>query len=376
MKLTLEEGLTFDDLLLLPNYSEILPSQAITKSRFSENVPLNIPLISSAMDTVTESQMAIAMALLGGLGIIHKNLTIEVQAQEVEKVKKNKVNKSQFPLANIDKDGSLRVGAAVGVSEKEFERARRLMSAHIDVIVIDTAHGHSKGVIEMIKKIKKYKKHIEIVAGNVATREACLALIKAGANGIKVGIGPGSICTTRVIAGIGVPQMHAIFSCREVCHKYKIPFISDGGIQYSGDVVKALAGGASSVMIGSIFAGTDEAPGELTEKDGRKYKIYRGMGSLGAMKKGSKDRYAQGDVQDSFKLVPEGIEGQVTYRGKLEDTVYQLIGGLRSGMGYLGAQTISEMQKKAKFIRISGASLTESHPHGILDTHEAPNYKK
>jgi IMP dehydrogenase len=375
MKIKLEEGLTFDDLLLLPNYSDVLPSAVITKTLFSQNLEINIPVVSSAMDTVTEARMASMMASLGGLGIIHKNLTPDLQTQQVEAVKQIHIDKKKFPLATLDKKERLMVGAAVGVSDKEFERAQKLIKAHIDVIIVDTAHGHSKGVIEMVKKLRKNYKTLEIVAGNVATAQACLDLIKAGVNGIKVGIGPGSICTTRVVAGIGVPQMHAIFSCREICLKHKVPFISDGGIQFSGDIVKAIAGGANSVMIGSLFAGTDESPGELVHYQGRSFKVYRGMGSMGAMGLGSKDRYAQSDVHDTSKLVPEGIEGQVPYCGSVEQAVYQLIGGLRSGMGYLGAKTIVEMQKKAKFIKISQASLKESHPHGVMLTTEAPNYR-
>jgi IMP dehydrogenase len=375
MKIKLEEGLTFDDLLLLPNYSEVLPSSVITKTNFTQNLEINIPVISSAMDTVTESRMAIMMASLGGLGIIHKNLNPDQQLHQVQMVKEFQIDKKKFSLATLDKKQRLMVGAAVGVSDKEFERAQKLIKAQIDVIVVDTAHGHSKGVIEMVKKLRKSFKNLEIVAGNVATGEACLDLIKAGVNGIKVGIGPGSICTTRVVAGIGVPQMHAIFSCRDVCSKHKVPFISDGGIQFSGDIVKAIAGGANSVMIGSLFAGTDESPGELVHYQGRSFKVYRGMGSVGAMGLGSKDRYAQSDVHDTSKLVPEGIEGQVPYCGSVEQAVYQLIGGLRSGMGYLGAKTIHEMQKKAKFIKISQASLKESHPHGVMLTTEAPNYR-
>ena len=479
-----EPGLTYDDVLLVPCYSEILPSDVQLKTRFSRNIEMNIPIASSAMDTVTESRAAIVMAQEGGIGVIHKNLSIEDHAFEVEKVKKyesgmildpvtidpdspltevqeitrkykisgvpvvdkNKIlvgiltnrdlrfetnfnqkvkdvmtkndlvtapegtdlNEAKeilqkhrieklpvvnadgvlkglitikdieksiaYPNANKDQFGRLRVAAACGVGPKELERAEALAKAQVDVIVIDTAHGHSKGVIEMLKEIKTRFSHVDVVAGNIATAAACEALIEAGADGIKVGIGPGSICTTRVVAGIGVPQMQAIFDCKEICHKHDVPFIADGGIKYSGDIVKALAGGASTVMIGSMFAGTDESPGEMILYQGRSYKVYRGMGSLGAMVKGSKDRYGQADADD-HKLVPEGIEGQVPYRGSLSSNIFQLVGGIRAGMGYVGAKTLVELKEKAKFVRITAASLHESHPHDIHITKEAPNYR-
>lgn len=481
-----EPGLTYDDVLLMPNYSEVLPHEAILKSRFSRNIELNIPIASSAMDTVTESQTAITMAQEGGIGVIHKNLNIEVQAHEVEKVKKyesgtvinpvtvkpgytlaqvmviiekhgfsgfpvveegNKlvgiitnrdiryeVDQSKlvkdvmtgqdnlviapegitledakkilhmhrieklpiikedrtllglvtvkdieksiaYPNANKDSLGRLRVAAAVGVGEKEVNRASALIEAGVDAIIIDTAHGHSKGVLEMLKTVKSLSKDIDVIAGNVATKKACEDLIAAGADGIKVGIGPGSICTTRVIAGIGVPQLQALLDCREVCLKAGIPFIADGGIKYSGDIVKALAAGAETVMIGSLFAGTDEAPGERVIYQGRAYKLYRGMGSMGAMVKGSKDRYGQGSVTDDNKLVPEGIEGQVPYRGPLSENIYQLLGGIRSGMGYTGSRTLKDLREKGKFVKISPAGLKESHPHDVTITKEAPNYR-
>jgi IMP dehydrogenase len=281
-----------------------------------------------------------------------------------------------YPNANKDQFGRLRVAAACGVGEKEMKRAEALIRAQVDAIVIDTAHGHSKGVIEMVKAIKKLNQEIDVVAGNVATAAACEDLIRAGVDGIKVGIGPGSICTTRVIAGIGVPQMQAILDCRTPCEKADIPFIADGGIKFSGDIVKALAGGASTVMIGSLFAGTDEAPGEMVLYQGRAYKMYRGMGSISAMEKGSKDRYGQSAVEEVSKLVPEGIEGQVPYRGSLANNLFHLVGGVRSGMGYVGAADMKLLKERARFIRITSASLKESHPHDVIITKEAPNYRQ
>lgn len=478
-------ALAYDDVLLRPNYSETLPSDAILKSKFSKNIDLNIPIVSAAMDTVTESNTAIVLAQNGGIGVIHKNLPPKLQAKEVKKVKRyetgiildpiitaedatiedilklttknnitglpvidsdykllgiitnrdirfaknnevkvkelmtkreklivgteditledaksilhkhrieklpivsssNKLiglitikdiqNLKDFPNSNKDSQGRLRVAAAIGVGPDEFERAKALAEAEVDAIIIDTAHGHTKGVIEMVKKLKSFFKNIDIVAGNIATAKACIDLIEAGADGIKVGIGPGSICTTRVIAGIGVPQFSAILDCYEICRKNNIPYIADGGIKYSGDIVKALAAGASCIMVGSLFAGTDESPGEMVIYHGRSYKVYRGMGSIGAMRLGSKDRYGQAEINDAQKLVPEGIEGQVPYRGPLSSTIYQLLGGLKAGMGYVGAKTISELQEKADFIQISPASLKENHPHDVIITKEAPNY--
>ncbi len=481
-----ETALTYDDVLIVPNYSEVLPTEVDLKTRFSRNITMNIPIASSAMDTVTESRTAIVMAQEGGIGVIHKNLTPDEQAFEVEKVKKyesgmildpftvtpdqsisalfdlmKKFKISGFPVvdaekklvgmitnrdlrfvsdvhkkvkevmtsknlvtapegtsfekareilhhhrveklpvissdgklkglitikdiektiaypnANKDQYGRLRVAAACGVGEKELKRAEALIRAHVDAIVIDTAHGHSKGVIEMVKSIKKMNSHVDVVAGNVATAKACEDLIAAGVDGIKVGIGPGSICTTRVIAGIGVPQMQAIFDCRVPCDKAGIPFIADGGIKFSGDIMKALAGGASSVMIGSLFAGCDETPGEMVLYQGRAYKMYRGMGSMGAMERGSKDRYGQSAVEEVSKLVPEGIEGQVPYRGSLSSNLFQLVGGVRAGMGYVGAPSMKFLRERAKFLKITAASLKESHPHDVLVTKEAPNYRQ
>lgn len=486
-KILNDHSLTYDDVLLRPGYSEVLPSDVSLTTKFSRNISLNIPIVSAAMDTVTEAKTAIVMAQEGGIGVIHKNMDIEKQAWEVEKVKKfesgmvrnpitvhpeatlhevvsitekhkitgvpvvdkdhklvgiltsrdmrfetnlnqkvkdimtaedklikgeesiemetaksvlhaNRIEKLpivdsknkliglitikdilkniNYPNSNRDEYGRLRVAGAVGVGPKETERAKALIEAGVDCIIIDTAHGHSKGVIDMVKKVRSFIPSdltVDIIAGNIATKAACEALIEAGVDGVKVGIGPGSICTTRVVAGIGVPQLSAILECAPICNKAGIPFIADGGIKYSGDVVKAIAAGASSVMIGSLFAGCDETPGEMILYQGRAYKVYRGMGSLGAMKLGSKDRYGQASVEDK-KLVPEGIEGQVPYRGSLTNNIHQLIGGLRSGMGYVGSQTIELLQEKAEFIKITQASLKESHPHDVMITKEAPNY--
>ncbi len=480
-------ALTYDDVLLRPGYSEVLPHEVGVKSQFSKNIFLNIPIASAAMDTVTESETAIVMAQEGGIGVVHKNLTAKRQAKEVEKVKKyeagmihnpitvhsdatleevremtrkykitgmpvvdgdnklvgiltnrdmqfeNDLGKKvcdvmtgkndlitaelgvgkekaktllhehrieklpvvdkegrlkglvtirdilqsiDYPNSNRDELGRLRVAAAMGVGPKELERAQVLVEAQVDALVVDTAHGHSKGVIEMVKLLKEKYPEVDIIAGNVATEKACHDLIKAGVDGIKVGIGPGSICTTRVVAGIGVPQLSAIIDCQKACLKAGVPFIADGGIKYSGDIVKALAAGASCVMLGSMLAGTDESPGERILYQGRAYKVYRGMGSIGAMALGSKDRYGQANVHEIQKLVPEGIEGQVPYRGALSSMLYQLIGGLRSGMGYVGAENLEELRKKADFVCITAASLKESHPHDVIITKEAPNYSQ
>ena len=484
------EALTYDDILLTPRYSEILPAQAKLETKFSRNVPLKIPISSSPMDTVTEHKMAIAMALEGGIGIIHKNLSPEEQAEEVKIVKRfengfipdpvvvsptdtvdkihqiteekgykkipvvdekgillgiitefyyswphdkgkkisqimkptkeltlaksgitlssaNKIIREkklsvlcvvdkigklksivtrkdleknrQFPNSNKDRNKHLFVGAAVSVGKEMIDRARLLGQAGVDVIVIDTAHGHSKGVIQMVKTLKKDSllQNVDIVAGNVATKEGVQDLIKAGADGVKIGIGPGSICTTRVVAGIGVPQITAIMEAvKGKARKKTIPLIADGGIKYSGDIVKALAMGADSVMLGGLLAGAEESPGETIFANGRMFKSYRGMGSLSAMKKGSKDRYGQADVSKEEKLVPEGIEGRIAYRGPVEKTLYQLVGGLRAGMGYLGAKTITQLKIKAKPVKITGAGFVESHPHDITITEDAPNYNR
>ncbi|WP_294375917.1 IMP dehydrogenase [uncultured Clostridium sp.] len=471
---------TFDDVLLMPNKSEILPREVSTKTQLTKKIALNIPLMSAGMDTVTESKMAIAMAREGGIGIIHKNMTIEQQAKEVDKVKrqengvitdpiflsedhliqdaenlmaqyrisgvpvtkdgklvgiitnrdiifetdfqkkisevmtkenlitasekttveeakeilkKHKIEKlplvddegnlkglitmkdiekvKKFPNAAKDEKGRLLCGAGVGVTANMMERIDALVKAQVDVIVLDTAHGHSQGVLEAVKKIKAAYPDLQVIAGNVATAEAVEDLIKAGADCVKVGIGPGSICTTRVVAGVGVPQLTAVMDCAEMGRKYGIPVIADGGLKYSGDIVKALAAGASVAMLGSLFAGCEEAPGEMEIYQGRSYKVYRGMGSLAAMECGSKDRYFQ---EGNKKLVPEGVEGRVAYKGLVSDTIFQLIGGIRSGMGYLGSKDLDTLYETARFVVQTGAGLRESHPHDINITKEAPNY--
>ena len=357
-------GLTYDDVLLLPDASEVVPSEVETSTQLTREISLGIPLISSAMDTVTESAMAIAMAKAGGIGIIHRNLSIEDQVTHVKLVK----------------GASLLVGAAVGVGEDGFARAQALIDVGVDVVVVDTAHGHHRAVLEAIDRIKSKHSSQQVIGGNVATRAGAQALINAGADAVKIGVGPGSICTTRVVAGVGVPQVTAIMEAAKACKKADIPLIADGGLQYSGDIAKAIVAGADTVMIGSLLAGCDESPGELLEIDGRKFKSYRGMGSLGAMqsrgetKSYSKDRYMQDDVLSEDKLVPEGIEGKVTYRGAAAHVIHQLVGGLRSGMGYAGAENIAALQKRGRLIQITSAGLKESHPHDVVDVADAPNY--
>lgn len=478
-------ALTFDDVLLKPGHSRVLPKDVIIKTKLTKDIELSIPLVSAAMDTVTESKTAITMAQNGGIGIIHKNLSPEEQAAEVLRVKRSETgivvnpitlrpddtvaqaldimvqeNISGFPvtenggkllgiLTNRDlrflKDTSVKVatvmtkdrlitvsenvttdeakvllqkyriekllvvdknnrltglltvkdieknkkypdavkdrlsrllvGAAVSVGDKAMTRAEALVAAGVDVIVVDTAHGHSQMVLDTVTQIKKTFKNLQVIAGNIATKEAALALIECGADAIKVGVGPGSICTTRIVSGVGVPQMHALLECVQAAKKSGTPVISDGGIKYSGDVVKALAIGADTVMVGSLLAGTDEAPGEIILYQGRSYKLYRGMGSIGAMKQGSSDRYFQSDTKEAKKLVPEGIEGRIPYRGPLSDSLYQLVGGLRSGMGYVGAANLSELKIKAQFVSITAAGLKESHVHDVIVTKEAPNYR-
>ena len=480
MEKKIREGLTFDDVLLVPQRSEILPKDVSLKSKLADGIELNIPLMSAAMDTVTESRMAIAIAREGGLGIIHKNMSIEAQGREVDRVKRsengvisdpfflepeNKVTDAlalmqkykisgvpitkngklvgiltnrdlrfetnfdqpidnvmtkdglvtapvgtslmeaqkilgdhrieklpivddnynlkglitikdieksiQYPNSAKDAKGRLLVGAAVGTSKDTFERIDELVKNKVDIITVDTAHGHSLGVIESVKKIKAKYPNLKVIAGNVATAKAVEALIDAGADVVKVGIGPGSICTTRIVAGIGVPQLTAIMDCAEMAHKLGKTIIADGGIKYSGDITKALAAGGNAVMLGSLLAGTKESPGEIELYQGRSFKVYRGMGSLSAMAAGSKDRYFQ---EDAKKFVPEGVEGRVPYRGTISDIVYQLIGGIRSGMGYCGAKDLAALRATAEFIKITSASLRESHPHDISITKEAPNY--
>ena len=475
------EGITFDDVLLVPAYSEVTPNMVDLTTKLTNKITLNIPMMSASMDTVTEHRMAIAMARQGGIGIIHKNMSIEAQADEVDKVKRSengvitdpfslsadhtlqdaddlmakfrisgvpivkedgtligiitnrdlkfetdftkKISESmtseglitapegitldeakailakarkeklpivdkdfklkglitikdiekqiKYPLSAKDEQGRLLCGAGVGITANMMERIDALVNAHVDVIVVDSAHGHSANILKAVRQIKEKYPDLQIIAGNVATGAATKALIEAGADAVKVGIGPGSICTTRVVAGIGVPQITAVMDCYEVAKEYNIPIIADGGIKYSGDMTKALAAGASVCMMGSMFAGCDEAPGAFELYQGRKYKVYRGMGSLAAMENGSKDRYFQ---QDAKKLVPEGVEGRVAYKGSVEDIVFQLIGGIRAGMGYCGAPTIKDLIETSSFVKISAASLKESHPHDIHITKEAPNY--
>jgi IMP dehydrogenase len=478
---TLRECLTFDDVLLMPGYSEMLPVEADVRTRLTRNLSMNIPLLSAAMDSVTEGRTAIAMAREGGIGIVHKNLSVAQQAREVEKAKraesgmivgpvtvrpnqslrevlavmrehdisgvpvvegelpvgiltardirfernldqpvsalmtkqlvtvppgvskdearqllhehriekllvveggklvglitiKDLLQAERNPNAMKDPRGRLRVGAAIGPGPDRAERTAALVAAGVDVLIVDTAHGHSRGVIDAVRETKKAYPNIDLVAGNVATADGTEALIDAGVDAVKVGMGPGSICTTRIIAGVGVPQITAIAQCARAADKHGVPIIADGGVKYSGDVAKAIAAGASSVMIGSLFAGTDESPGDLVLYQGRSYKVYRGMGSLGAMKKGSRDRYGQGGTADE-KLVPEGIEGRVPYRGSIGSIIYQLIGGLRSGMGYTGSRTIQDFRTNARFIRVTSQGLRESHVHDVLITEEAPNYR-
>lgn len=371
-----KKGLTFDDVLLIPAESHVLPNEVDLSTQLADNLKLHIPLISAGMDTVTEGPMAIAMALQGGLGVVHKNMSIQAQASEVANVKSVVVPASAIKAA-VDDQNRLLCAAAVGVTSDTFERAEALLKAGADAIVIDTAHGHSAGVLRKIKEIRDHFPDVTLIAGNVATGEATAALFDAGVDVVKVGIGPGSICTTRVVAGVGVPQITAIYDAASVAHEYGKPIIADGGIKYSGDVVKALAAGGNAVMLGSMLSGTTEAPGEVFEDHGKKYKAYRGMGSVSAMAQahGSSDRYFQGGVNEANKLVPEGIEARVEYKGDVSDIVFQIDGGLRSGMGYVGAPDIPTLIDKAQFVQITNAGLRESHPHDVQITKAAPNYK-
>ncbi|GAB4374218.1 MAG: IMP dehydrogenase [Acidobacteriota bacterium] len=478
-------GLTFDDVLLVPGYSEVLPSEVDTSTRLTRHIRLQIPLLSAAMDTVTEARLAIGMAQQGGIGILHRNLSIESQAAEVDKVKRSEsgmivdpititperpvrealevmahyrisgvpvtdesnrlvgiltnrdlrfcrdhdalvrdymtsenlvtvpegtdLERAQellhehriekllvvddeyhlkglitfkdiqkridYPHAAKDEHGRLRVGAALGTGPDTLERAQALVEAGVDVLCVDTAHGHSRRVLDVVDTLRERYPDVDLIAGNVGTEEGARALVERGVDAVKVGVGPGSICTTRVISGVGVPQLTAIIEAARACRRHDIPVIADGGVKFSGDVVKAIAAGADSVMIGSLFAGTEESPGETVLFQGRTFKEYRGMGSLAAMREGSRDRYAQDDQHDPSKLVPEGIEGRVPYKGRLRDLVYQLVGGLRSGMGYVGAASIGELQERARFVRITPAGLKESHAHDVIITREAPNYR-
>ena len=355
----IKEALTFDDVLLLPQYSSILPSKTNINVNLSKSINLKIPFLSSAMDTVTESKMAIAMAKNGGLGVIHRNLKIKQQCNEIKKVKKIR----------------LKVGAAIGTSQNELTRAKYLIDSGADLLVIDTAHGHSHNVVKMLNKIKKFSKKTTICVGNIATGDAAKLLYNSGADILKVGIGPGSICTTRMVAGIGVPQITALINVKKAMNKKKIKIISDGGIKFSGDIIKAVAAGAEAIMMGSIFAGTEESPGKIFKLKNKLYKLYRGMGSIGAMSSGSSERYFQKKYKDISKFVPEGVESRVLYKGKISKIIYQLQGGLRSSMGYIGAKKLEEVSKKSRFIKITKAGFYESMVHSVEMTQKTINYK-
>jgi IMP dehydrogenase len=369
-----KKGLTFDDVLLIPAESHVLPNEVDTSVELSKDIKLNVPFISASMDTVTTSDMAIAMAKLGGLGVIHKNMVIDAQAAEVAKVKAVAATE-KTPNAAVDANGYLLCAAAVGVTSDTFKRVQALFDAGADAIIIDTAHGHSAGVIRKVKEIRDQYPDKTIIAGNVATGEATNDLFEAGVDVVKVGIGPGSICTTRIVAGVGVPQLTAVYDAAEVARKWHKPIIADGGIKFSGDAAKAIAAGGNAVMLGGMLSGTDEAPGEVFEEDGVKYKAYRGMGSLGAMEHGSADRYFQGEVNEAKKLVPEGIEARVEYKGSVDDIIFQMLGGLRAAMGYTGSKDLKAMREDTQFVQITNAGLRESHPHDVQIAKAAPNYK-
>lgn len=366
-------ALTFDDVLLVPAYSEVLPREVSTKARFTRNISLNIPIVSAAMDTVSEKAMAIMLARKGGISVVHKNMGIEAQARQIREVKEYPAEGDKIPC--LDAEGRLRVAAGVGITADVLDRVTALVEAGVDAIVLDSAHGDSHGVVEALRKIKAVYPELDTVVGNIATAEAAVRLIEAGADSLKVGIGPGSICTTRIIAGVGVPQISAIYDVAKAAEGSGVPVIADGGLRYSGDIVKALAAGGDSVMIGSMFAGTDETPGEIFEENGRKFKSYRGMGSVDAMKAGSRDRYFQDGEDSTKKLVPEGVVARVPYKGSVGDIIYQLVGGIRSGMGYCGAADIDALHT-ARFVRITANGLVENHPHDITITGNTPNYHK
>ncbi len=368
-----KHGYTFDDVLLVPAYSQVVPAKVKLHTQLTPKIKLNIPICAAAMDTVCEEKMALALAKLGGIGFIHKNMTIEDQALMITNIKKLKVD-PQESMAAIDDKGRYLVGAAVGVSEQTLERVAALVKAEVDIISVDSAHGHSKGVIDAVRAIRQEYPNLDIIGGNIVTAQAAIDLVYAGASVVKVGVGPGSICTTRVVAGVGVPQLTAVNDVFQVAKTYKIGVIADGGIKLSGDIVKALAAGSDCVMLGGLLAGCDEAPGDIIMINERKYKSYVGMGSLSAMQRGSSDRYFQGGKKELSKLVPEGIEAMVPYKGSVIDVVYQMMGGLRSGMGYCGCETVSDLKDKAQFVSISNAGLKESHPHDVENIQEAPNY--
>jgi IMP dehydrogenase len=386
MQPSIELGLAYDDVLLIPCETDVIPSQVITKTYITKNLQISNPIISAAMDTVTEEKMAIEMAQLGAIGIIHRNLSIENQVKCVKLVKSAKVNRETEFTPSVDKNGKLLVGAAVGFLGDSWQRAEALKNAGVDVIVVDTAHGHSKAMLEMISKIKSNKSFdsVDIIGGNIGTYEGAKCLIDAGVDAVKVGIGPGSICTTRIIAGVGIPQLTAVMNAAKATKEARangnfVPLIADGGLHYSGDIAKALVAGADSVMVGSMLAGTDEAPGELMFKEGKRFKYYRGMGSMGAMSSRksesfSKDRYFQADAVDDEHLIPEGIEAQVKYKGSLKTSFMQLIGGLHQSMFYTGAINIEELHKRGRFVQITQAGLRESHPHDVQIIESAPNY--
>lgn len=371
----IKEAYTFDDLLLVPAKSSVVPAEVCLKTKLTEKITLNVPIISAAMDTVTEDKMAIMLAKLGGMGFIHKNMPQDLQAQMVKNVKEEEVEET-FKSANVDKNSKLIVGAAVGVGANTLERVDALVAAGADIITVDSAHGHSDGVINTVRSIREKYPELDIVGGNIVTAQGATDLIYAGANVVKVGVGPGSICTTRVVAGVGVPQLTAVNDVYQVARQYNVGVIADGGIKLSGDIAKALGAGADAVMLGGLLAGTEESPGEIIEVYGQKVKNYVGMGSLSAMQRGSSDRYFQGGVEELEKLVPEGIEATVPFKGSIRDVVYQMLGGLRSGMGYIGCATIEEMKLNAQFVKITGAGLTESHPHDVDNVKQAPNYQK
>jgi IMP dehydrogenase len=369
----IQEAYTFDDVLLVPAYSKVLPNEVSLKTQLTKNITLNMPILSAAMDTVTDHKMAIAMALSGALGFIHKNMSIEAQAQEVVKVKAHQVDRKLFANACLDTKGALRVGVAVGIAKNLMERTKALVEAGADIVTLDSAHGHSQGIIDAVKAIATAFPNLDIIAGNIVTASAAQILVDAGASAVKVGVGPGSICTTRVVAGVGVPQLTAVNNVYEQLKNQNIGIIADGGIKHSGEITKAIAAGAHCVMLGSLLAGTDESPGEVLDFEEKKYKSYVGMGSLVAMERGSKDRYFQ---ENKKKLVPEGIEALKPYKGSVSAILFQLIGGLRSGMGYCGTKNIEILRHEARFVKISNAGLIESHPHDVVISKDAPNYNK
>lgn len=366
-------GRTFGDVLLIPNYSDVIPRDVNVKTKLTKKISLNIPIISAAMDTVSEKDMGIAMALAGGIAFIHKNLSIEEQAEMIKTVKNFKFDKKKYPDANVDNKGKLIVGAAISIAANCITRVTALVSAGVDVVSLDSAHGDSYNVISKVKEIKAKFPELQLIAGNIATVSGAKHLVKAGVDGLKVGIGPGSICTTRIVSGVGVPQLTAVAKVYSYAKRKHIPVIADGGIKYSGDITKAIGAGADSVMLGEMLAATDEAPGKIITIGGKKFKSYVGMGSMAAMKRGSSDRYFQNN-QDVSKLVPEGVEAKLAYKGPVGKILYQLVGGLRSGMGYSGARTIEELKKKAKFVKITISGYNESHVHDLDIVEKAPNY--